>query len=121
MKIEELNLSVRTSNALRRAGVRTTEQLETLEATDLLKLRGFGQCCLKEIQGILDQLHKQEAERRQEGVAANGTYLHGYQEGKEAMRRAVIKEMTRMARHLTGEQKDAISEACGLVKMIEVL
>ena len=43
MKIEELNLSVRASNALRRSGVRTTEQLLSMDSSDLLKLRNVGE------------------------------------------------------------------------------
>ena len=64
----------------------------------------------------------EELERKEQAAAAPyGSYMHGYNEGKEAMRRAVIRELTRMDRHLNGDQQEAVSEACGLVKMIEVL
>ena len=120
MKIEELNMSARATNALRRAGIRTTEQLMCLEPEDLMKLRSVGEIIVREVRSTIKVL--QELERKkQEDLPANGSYLHGYNEGKEGMRRAVIRELTRFARRLSGEQQEAISEACGMVKMIEVL
>ncbi len=120
MKIEDLNLSVRATNALRRAGIRTTEQLMCMEPKDLLCIRSLGHKSLWEIQNAMKELEQKEREQAKE-PATHGSYMHGYQEGKEGMRRAVIRELTRMARHLNGDQQEAISEACGMVKMIEVL
>lgn len=120
MKIEELNLSVRARNALRRAGVRTTEQLMCMDAKDLLCIRSLGQKTLWEIQGVMKELTQREQAELTE-PAAHGSYMHGFHEGKESMRRAVIRELTRMSRRLNGDQQEIISEACGMVKMIEVL
>lgn len=120
MKIEELNLSVRARNALRRAGVRTTEQLMSMETQDLMSIRSLGQKSVQEIQGVMRELEQQERESIQ-APAAHGSYMHGYQEGKEGMRRAVIRELTRMSRRMTGQEQEAVSMACALVKMIEVL
>ena len=120
MKIEELKLSVRARNALMRAGIRTTEQLMTLEADDLRKVRNIGEKTLYEIQRTMKKV--EELERiAQTKQAPNGSYLHGYQEGKEGMRRAVIRELTRMGRRLNRDQHEILSEACGMIKMIEVL
>lgn len=120
MKIEDLNLSVRASNALRRAGVRTTEQLMTMDAQDLLRIRNLGHKSLSEIQKVMTVLEKEERQALQE-PAPHGSYLHGYQEGKEAMRRAVIRELTRMGRHMTMDAQEALSRACVFIKGIEVL
>jgi len=120
MKVEELNLSVRASNALRRAGVRTTEQLMSMEADDLLRIRNLGQKTLKEIQQVTKTLEKKERDKQQK-IAPRGSYLHGYQEGSEGMRRAVIRELTHMARRTTREEQEILSNACAVVKKIEIL
>ena len=120
MKVEDLKLSVRARNALMRAGVRTTEQLMTLETDDLRGMRNIGEKTLYEIQNTMKTVEALERRAQQE-QAPNGSYLHGYQEGKEGMRRAVVRELTRMARRVNGDQQEILSEACGMVKMIEVL
>lgn len=120
MKIEELNLSVRARNALSRAGVKTTEQLMCMDAKDILRIRSLGQKSLWEIQGVMKELAQREQAEMKE-PAAHGSYMHGFHEGKEGMRRAVIRELTRFARRLNGDQQEVISEACSMVKMIEVL
>ena len=120
MKIENLNLSVRARNALMRAGVRTTDQLMSMEADDLRKMRNIGEKTLYEIQKTMKTVETLERQSQQE-QAPNGSYLHGYREGREGMRRAVIRELTRMSRRLNGDQQEALCEACGVVKMIEVL
>jgi DNA-directed RNA polymerase subunit alpha len=53
MPIEELDLSVRTLNALRRADITTLGELLNKEERDLLSLRNFGQ---KSNQEIIDKL-----------------------------------------------------------------
>lgn len=120
MKIENLNLSVRARNALMRAGVRTTEQLMTLEVDDLRKMRNIGKKTLYEVQRTMKKVEELEREASMQQVP-NGSHLHGYQEGREGMRRAVVRELTRMARRMNGDQQEALSEACDKVKMIEVL
>ena len=49
MKIEELNLSLRAYDALKRAGIDTVEQLRERTPTDLLRIRGIGKTLLWEI------------------------------------------------------------------------
>lgn len=120
MKIEDLNLSVRARNALLRAGVRTTEQLMSMDSEDLLRIRNLGQKTLKEIQGVMKTLEKQEKEKR-ERIAPRGSYLRGYQEGSEGMRRAVIRELTHIARRAPREEQEFLSRICAEVKKIEVL
>ena len=49
MKIEELKLSVRTYNCLKRAGINTVEELQTIPIDELEMIRGMGERCLEEI------------------------------------------------------------------------
>lgn len=49
MKIDELKLSVRTYNCLKRAGIDTVEQLLTKSDAELMKIRCFGTGCLVEV------------------------------------------------------------------------
>lgn len=119
MKIEDLNLSVRASNALRRAGIRTTKQLMSMDAGDLLRIRNLGHKSLDEIQKTIAAL--EELERKEQSAnAPHGSYLHGYQEGKEGMRRAAIRELTKMGRRMDRENQELISMACSIIREIEV-
>ena len=120
MKIENLSLSARATNALRRAGIRNTEQLMSMAPEDLRRIRSVGEKTVDEIMKTIEVVKGLERES-QEAPAPHGSYLHGFNEGKESMRWAVIREMTRFSRRLPGEQQEAISEACAMVKMIEVL
>lgn len=63
MKIDELNLSVRTYNCLRRAKIDTVEQLTRMTDDDLLKLRNFGIKCLAEVREKIAQPKKTNADR----------------------------------------------------------
>lgn len=54
MKIEELRLSTRTYNCLKRKGIDTIEQLTRIPEKELMKIRGFGAECLKEVQEKMD-------------------------------------------------------------------
>ena len=49
MKIDELELSVRTYNCLKRVGIDTVEKLLTMSDADLMKIRCFGEKCLIEV------------------------------------------------------------------------
>ncbi len=49
MPVEQLNLSVRTLNCLRRGGIATVGELVTKEEKELLALRNFGQKSRQEI------------------------------------------------------------------------
>ena len=53
MKIEELQLSVRSYNALKRAGIETVEQLRRKTTLDLYKIRNLGETSIKEIRSKL--------------------------------------------------------------------
>lgn len=53
--IDELNLSARTKNCLKRRGIRTKEQLMLLDDGELMRIRGFGAGCLKEIREKLGE------------------------------------------------------------------
>ena len=120
MKIDKLDFSVRTSNCLRRAGITTVEQLEELETRDLMALRGFGQKCLEEVHqklAALENVRKREAAK---GAPADGSYLHGYREGAEAMRSAIIRELTRYSRQGRGVGGGALLMACEIARKTEV-
>lgn len=54
--VEQLNLSVRTMNCLRRGGVSTVGELTTRTERDLLTLRNFGQKSLNEIKDKLAEM-----------------------------------------------------------------
>jgi DNA-directed RNA polymerase subunit alpha len=54
--IEELELSVRSSNCLKRAGINTVEELVDKTEDDLMKVRNLGKKSLKEIKEKLDEL-----------------------------------------------------------------
>jgi len=74
MPLEQLGLSARTFNSLRRSGI--TKVGELLERTDddLLGLRSFGQISLTEVKGRLETLDikplaaRQEEEEEEEGI-----------------------------------------------------
>jgi len=57
--VEELELSVRSSNCLKAANLKTLGELVTKSESDMLKYRNFGRKSLKEIADILDgmELH----------------------------------------------------------------
>lgn len=50
MKIEDLNLSVRTYNVLKRARIDTVKELQQLTDKELMRIRGMGKHSLEEIQ-----------------------------------------------------------------------
>jgi DNA-directed RNA polymerase subunit alpha len=54
--IEELELSVRSSNCLKRAGINTVEELVNKTKDDLMKVRNLGKKSLQEIKDKLDEL-----------------------------------------------------------------
>jgi DNA-directed RNA polymerase subunit alpha len=56
MPVEQLNLSVRTMNCLRRGGIATVGELTTKEEKDLMALRNFGQKSKQEIKDRLEAL-----------------------------------------------------------------
>lgn len=56
MSVEELELSVRSSNCLRAAGIKTLADLVQKTEQEMLKYRNFGRKSLSELTGILDNL-----------------------------------------------------------------
>lgn len=54
--IEELDLSVRSSNCLKRAGINTVEELTQKTEDDLMKVRNLGKKSLQEIKDKLNEL-----------------------------------------------------------------
>ena len=56
MSIEELELSVRSSNCLRRADIHTVEQLISKSEEDMAKVRNLGKKSLNEIKKRLGEI-----------------------------------------------------------------
>jgi DNA-directed RNA polymerase subunit alpha len=56
MSIEQLNLTVRSSNCLESNNIQTVEQLVRLTEADLLKIRSFGKTSLREVRQKLSDL-----------------------------------------------------------------
>jgi DNA-directed RNA polymerase subunit alpha len=55
-RVEELELSVRSSNCLRAANIQTLQELVTKTEAEMLKYRNFGRKSLNEINSILEEL-----------------------------------------------------------------
>jgi DNA-directed RNA polymerase subunit alpha len=56
MTIEELDLSVRSYNCLKRAGINTVQELTTKTEEDMMKVRNLGRKSLEEVQEKLQEL-----------------------------------------------------------------
>ncbi|NLJ60785.1 MAG: DNA-directed RNA polymerase subunit alpha [Firmicutes bacterium] len=56
MPIEELDLSVRSYNCLKRAGINTVEELIKKTEEDMMKVRNLGKKSLEEVKSKLDEL-----------------------------------------------------------------
>lgn len=56
-RVEELELSVRSSNCLRAANIQTLVELVTKSESEMLKYRNFGRKSLNEIGAIIDELN----------------------------------------------------------------
>ena len=54
MTIEELDLSVRSYNCLKRAGINTVEDLSNKSEEDMMKVRNLGRKSLEE---VINKLH----------------------------------------------------------------
>jgi len=66
MSVEQLDFSVRTLNALRRANIPTVGELVSTEEKDLLRLRNFGQKSLQEVRERLEGIELSLASKIQE-------------------------------------------------------
>ncbi len=56
-RVDELELSVRSSNCLRAANIQTLAELISKTESEMLKYRNFGRKSLNELNGILDELN----------------------------------------------------------------
>ena len=56
MQIEDLDLSVRSYNCLKRAGINTVDELTQKTEEDMMKVRNLGKKSLKEVKQKLDEL-----------------------------------------------------------------
>ena len=56
MNIDELELSVRSYNCLKRAGINTVEELCNKTADDMMKVRNLGKKSLEEVMSKLEAL-----------------------------------------------------------------
>jgi DNA-directed RNA polymerase subunit alpha len=56
MTIEELDLSVRSYNCLKRAGINTVQELANKSEDDMMKVRNLGRKSLEEVKAKLDEL-----------------------------------------------------------------
>ena len=56
MNIDELELSVRSYNCLKRAGINTVEELTNRTPDDMMKVRNLGRKSLEEVLGKLKEL-----------------------------------------------------------------
>ena len=56
MTIEELDLSVRSYNCLKRAGINTVQELSSKTEEDMMKVRNLGRKSLEEVKAKLDDL-----------------------------------------------------------------
>lgn len=54
--IDDLGLSVRAYNCLKRHGVRTVDELKTMTDDELMQVRNLGSRCIKEIKEIIGGL-----------------------------------------------------------------
>lgn len=115
MKIDELELSVRTYNCLKRAGIDTVEKLLTKSDAELMKIRCFGTGCLAEVH---EKIRKPAGVTITAAVPGPSEDDHNIMElcfrnGERHMKEKVGKELTRLAEHMpciTLEQAMAILE-----------
>ena len=56
MTVEELDLSVRSYNCLKRAGINTVEELTNKTSDDMMKVRNLGRKSLEEVLAKLNEL-----------------------------------------------------------------
>jgi len=57
MTIEELDLSVRSYNCLKRAGINTVMELANKSEDEMMKVRNLGRKSLEEVKAKLDELN----------------------------------------------------------------
>ena len=106
--IEDLGLSVRAYNSLKRAGIRTVEQLGRLTDDDLCHIRNLGRKCVEEIRRRLSEVKSDEAPAPVSGVSCSSmlTDLIGLENVKEQVRK--IAAFAKMQMHLSAQGKDRL-------------
>lgn len=88
MNIDELDLTIRSSNWLKAAGINTVEQLQTLTYKDLYKLPNLGQKSITEIVlKMLSLFNGRLTEQRQEWDERWPPKPENYEELKEKARK----------------------------------
>ena len=83
MNIDELELSVRSYNCLKRAGINTVEELTNRTPEDMMKVRNLGRKSLEEVLAKLKELGLQlnQGEEQAETVRPKGMEYVGSQTG----------------------------------------
>lgn len=108
MNLNELQLSARSRNCLKRAGVHTVEEVAAMDTGELMMVRGLGEGCLREIRKAVAA---SGVAAPKEDVPADGSYLHGYREGAAAMKAAIIRNLNMEARQYHGAVRTGILAA----------
>lgn len=117
MMIEKWGLSVRTRNCLRRAGIRTVEDLQAMDPEDLMAIKGFGQKCFDEVK---QKLLADGYRMRSPAPLREGSYLKGYREGGMDMRARLVRELSRRIRLQKGSSRALLTELRDYVNDLEV-
>ena len=81
MTIEELDLSVRSYNCLKRAGINTVQELAQKTEEDMMKVRNLGRKSLEEVKAKLEELRLRLTQRRLDDVTM--CYLIRFQQRRE--------------------------------------
>ncbi len=106
--IEDLGLSVRAYNSLKRAGIRTVEQVSKLTDDELCHIRNLGRKCIEEIRQRLSEVKSDETPAPVSGVSCSSmlTDLIGLENVKEQVRK--ITAFAKMQMHLRAQGKDRL-------------
>lgn len=110
--IEELDLSIRSFNALKRAGINTLSKLKNTSREDLMHIRNLGRKCLEEIDDKLRQIELTEASKSSLAKQPTPNYaemldeLIGLQNVKRQVRR--ITAFARMNQDMERQGKDTV-------------
>ena len=113
IRIEELDLSVRTFNCFKRAGINTVGEIRKLSDDDLKQIRNFGMKSICEIKRVLAELEKREESSRlvlsEESIKDNKVQLEeliGLYEVKQQVRK--ITAFAKMKQDMIDQGKDSV-------------
>lgn len=73
VSVDELNLSVRTYNVLKRAGIETIEQIQEMSDVELAMIRNFSKRCMDEVHSKLEEYVKNNSENPVYEIAQDET------------------------------------------------